>query len=156
MTHTDTQDTQGTPAEPMYMHHKAGWVEPLSALLACDCGDDLDEYIAAGYLVEVRPTITSAEREEYGDWIEVDKLCTRYISLDNGKHFCDADSVPAAAYELWERSVPAAAYDELWERIVSAMDDATREAVHADIAPCSNRNFLAEYLRRATDDLVIG
>ena len=33
----------------------------------------IDEYIDAGYLIEVRPTVTDAEKEEYGDWMDADK-----------------------------------------------------------------------------------
>lgn len=35
-----------------------------------------------------------------------------------------------------------------WETIVEGMDDEIREAVHADLAPCSEEEFLAEYKRR--------
>lgn len=33
----------------------------------------IDEYIRAGYLIEVRATATDEEREEYGDWMDADK-----------------------------------------------------------------------------------
>ena len=32
--------------------------------------------------------------------------------------------------------------------ITQYMDDDIREAVHADMAPCSSRDFLAEYIKR--------
>lgn len=44
----------------------------------------------------------------------------------------------------------------LWETVVSLMDDGIREAVADDMAPCSEEEFLKEYLARANDDLVVG
>lgn len=35
-----------------------------------------------------------------------------------------------------------------WDYIVSLMDDEIREAVHADMAPCTEEEFLAEYKKR--------
>lgn len=35
-----------------------------------------------------------------------------------------------------------------WNAIVELMDDEIREAVHADLAPCTEEEFLAEYKRR--------
>ena len=35
-----------------------------------------------------------------------------------------------------------------WDYIVSLMDDEIREAVHADLAPCCNSDFLEEYKKR--------
>ena len=35
-----------------------------------------------------------------------------------------------------------------WESIVNLMDDEIRESVHSDIAPCSERAFLYEYMTR--------
>ena len=36
------------------------------------------------------------------------------------------------------------------------MDDDTREAVHDELAPCSDVEFLTRYLELAPDDLIIG
>lgn len=70
---------------------------------------------------------------------------THYISLDNGHSFqTAAEAMP----EIRERN--------MWDTVVRYMDDETREAVAYDLAPCSNAEFLTEYLRRAADDLVIG
>ena len=44
----------------------------------------------------------------------------------------------------------------MWDAVVSMMDDDTREAVHADAAPCTELEFLVRYLELASDDLVIG
>ena len=35
-----------------------------------------------------------------------------------------------------------------WDYIVSLMDDEIREAVHADMAPCTEDEFLDEYKKR--------
>ena len=43
-----------------------------------------------------------------------------------------------------------------WGAIVQMMDDEIREQVANAIAPCTNEEFLAEYLRRASEDLIIG
>lgn len=43
-----------------------------------------------------------------------------------------------------------------WDEIVSKMDDNTRELVHAAYAPCSNKEFLRNYLLLADDDIYIG
>ena len=42
------------------------------------------------------------------------------------------------------------------DTIAHYMDDDTREAAHRELAPCTNAEFLAAYLARATDDLIIG
>lgn len=63
------------------------------------------------------------------------------ISINNDRSYC----TPAEA-------IAAVGMDE----IASWMHDETREAVHADLAPCTEEEFLAEYLRRAPYDLIIG
>ena len=40
--------------------------------------------------------------------------------------------------------------------IFNVMDDDLREAVHFDLAPCSESEFLAEYLLRSDADLIVG
>ena len=40
--------------------------------------------------------------------------------------------------------------------IAMMMDDEIREQVANDIAPCTDEEFVAEYLRRAEEDLIIG
>ena len=35
-----------------------------------------------------------------------------------------------------------------WEVIASYMDDEIREKLHFDLAPCSNEEFLQEYLKK--------
>lgn len=67
------------------------------------------------------------------------------ISLDNGRTWMTAEE---AMDEINERN--------LWDVIVNMMDDDIREAVNADLAPCTDEEFLADYLRRSDDGLVIG
>lgn len=71
----------------------------------------------------------------------MDKL----ISLDNGRTYLTADE-----------AMPEIMDYNLWDAVVMMMDDEIREAVHYSLAPCTEQEFLAEYLRRADNDLVIG
>ena len=69
----------------------------------------------------------------------------KQISLDNGRTYTTAaEAMP----EITERN--------LWDAVVNLMDDDTREAVHAELAPCTEAEFLARYLEIAANDLVIG
>lgn len=43
-----------------------------------------------------------------------------------------------------------------FESISAVMDDELRESIHFDLAPCSEAEFLAEYLRRSDADLIVG
>lgn len=67
------------------------------------------------------------------------------ISLDNGRTWMTAEEAMA---EINERN--------MWDVVVDMMDDDIREAVHDDLAPCTEEEFLSEYLRRADEGLVIG
>lgn len=67
------------------------------------------------------------------------------ISLDNGRTWMTAAE---AMEEINERN--------LWDMIVEMMDDEIREAVHDDLAPCTDEEFLSEYLRRADEGMMIG
>lgn len=71
----------------------------------------------------------------------MDKL----ISLDNGRTYLTANE---AINEIMERN--------LWDAVTIMMDDELREALHDRLAPCTEHQFLAEYLRLADCDLVIG
>lgn len=67
------------------------------------------------------------------------------VSIDNGRNYLDAaEAIP----QIMERN--------LWQALVNVMDDSTREEVAAELAPCSNEQFLARYLELAANDLVIG
>ena len=67
------------------------------------------------------------------------------ISLDNGHTYITA-----------REAMPEIAANNLWDTIANLMDDDTREAVHSEIAPCTEVEFLAAYLDRATGDLIVG
>ena len=67
------------------------------------------------------------------------------ISLDNGHTYMTA-----------QEAMPEITDNNLWDAVTQAMDDDTREAVHNEIAPCTEAEFLAAYLERADDDLIIG
>lgn len=72
------------------------------------------------------------------------------FSMDNGHKFYEADMIE----EMDEDE--ANDVDRLWGAIVGMMEDDIRESVHEDLAPCTNLEFLAEYLRRARHNLVVG
>lgn len=64
------------------------------------------------------------------------------INLNNG---LGKDSTPEEALEQYSI-----------DTLALYMDDDTRESVHNDLAPCSDLEFLIEYLKRASHDLIIG
>ena len=65
----------------------------------------------------------------------------KQISIDNGLTYV----------------TPEEAIDGMrWDVIAHYMEDEAREAVHADLAPCSNLEFLTRYLEIADHDLIIG
>ncbi len=74
----------------------------------------------------------------------------KMISLDNGASFMTA----AEAMQEIERNKQEYGID-LWDAIVSAMDDEIREKVHAEM-PETELEFLQMYLKEANDDLIIG
>ena len=77
------------------------------------------------------------EISEYG----VYNTTPAQISIDNG-----------ATY-----TTPSMALEEVsLDTMANYMDDSTREAVHAELAPCSDIEFLKRYLEIAPDDLIIG
>lgn len=69
----------------------------------------------------------------------------KHISLDNGRTYMTA-----------HESIGQILAENLWDTVAQYMDDDTREEVHAYFAPCTEEEFLTEYLRRAPEDLVIG
>ena len=65
----------------------------------------------------------------------------KLISIDNGiTHTTPDEAIKAVGMDT----------------IVNYMDDDTREAVHNELAPCSEIEFLSRYLDLAKDDLIIG
>ena len=67
------------------------------------------------------------------------------ISLDNGNTWMSASE---AMDEIRERG--------LWEAVVNMMDDEIRNSVCDAIAPCTDDEFLGEYLACSAEGLVIG
>lgn len=65
----------------------------------------------------------------------------KQISINNG-----------ASYTTIEEAIATVGMDT----IAMMMDDEIREQVANDIAPCTDEEFVAEYLRRANEDLIIG
>lgn len=74
------------------------------------------------------------------------------LSLDNGRTFMTRDDIEAEGLDSILAAHPAIA----WSVIVNAMDDDTREAVSAELAPCSEEEFLLRYLELAPANLIIG
>lgn len=74
------------------------------------------------------------------------------LSLDNGRTFMTRDDIEVEGLDAILAAHPAIT----WSVIVNAMDDETREAVAAELAPCSEEEFLLRYLELAPADLVIG
>lgn len=72
----------------------------------------------------------------------------KYLNLDNGNPYKDWDEEDII--EHWDE------IELLWDVLVQAMDDETREEVHAELAPCTEQEFLIEYLKRSPYDLIIG
>lgn len=67
------------------------------------------------------------------------------ISLDNGHSFMTAvEAMP----EILERN--------RWNVVINYMDRALEEDLNAEMAPCTELEFLTAYLARAEQDLVIG
>lgn len=67
------------------------------------------------------------------------------VSIDNGRNYMDATE-----------AIPQIVEHNLWDALVNVMDDSIREDVAAELAPCTNEQFLTRYLELAEDDLVIG
>lgn len=63
------------------------------------------------------------------------------ISINNG-----------ASYTTIEDAIATVGMDT----IAMIMDDEIREQVANNIAPCTDEEFVAEYLSRANEDLIIG
>ena len=63
------------------------------------------------------------------------------ISIDNGASFVTAaEAVQGAS----------------WDAITALMDVDTMEKVNAELAPCTEEEFLSRYLEIAQEDLIIG
>ena len=76
----------------------------------------------------------------------------KMVSIDNGNTYYDsANDLREAVKDegCWE-------WDVLWKTLADYMDDETREAVHIELAPCTDEEFLDRYLELAPCDLIIG
>jgi len=84
--------------------------------------------------------------DSWNSIIEEDKIMTtKRISLDNGNTFLTAgEAIP----EILSRN--------LWDDVVNMMDDGARETVSAELAPCTEEEFLTRYLEIAPENLIIG
>ena len=69
----------------------------------------------------------------------------KQVSINNGTTYMTA-----------EEAMPEIMARGLWNALVNVMDDDTREEVAAELAPCSEEEFLVRYLALASADLVIG
>ena len=115
--------------------------------------EDVNELVTAAGLGE---EWTNADGDVFEDVIAkaADVLNVRIfpaqVSIDNGEHWYTVYDVSDIMPEIEERG--------LWQALVNAMDDDTRETVHALLAPCEDAEFLEEYLYRAPVgmDLCIG
>lgn len=72
-------------------------------------------------------------------------IMEKLVSINNGKTF---ETAAEAMPEIMARG--------LWDTLVNVMDDDTREEVAAELAPCTEKEFLERYLALAPADLVIG
>ena len=70
---------------------------------------------------------------------------SRLISLDNG-----------LSYQTATEAMPDIIRQDLWNIVINHMDDSTREAVHHELAPCTELEFLQRYLEIASHNLTIG
>ena len=69
----------------------------------------------------------------------------KYISINNGNTYSTAREIIDEILE-----------NNLWNAVVEMMDDETRETVAAELAPCTEEEFLNRYLEIAPADLIIG
>lgn len=72
----------------------------------------------------------------------------KYLNIANGNPNYDWNANDIE--EHWNEIEP------LWDMLVQFMDDETRENVHLEFAPCTEQEFLIEYLKRAPHDLIVG
>lgn len=71
------------------------------------------------------------------------------LSIDNGCTFVQVYELPDEGDFFPQCGVS-------WDAVVAIMDDDIREEVHRDLTPCTELEFLKEYLKRAKEDLIVG
>lgn len=91
-----------------------------------------------------------------GRWDYPDRV-KRFLDLTDrhiiGEAFCasyDAGDIHALIDEIDAYAAGIGMVDQ-WNAIASYMTDEIREDVHADLAPCTDEEFLREYLNRDPD-----
>lgn len=62
----------------------------------------------------------------------------------------DIEDITAMTSEELEEKIGA-----YWDQVLEVMDSDIRESVHYDLAPCSMRDFIIEYLSRANEELYL-
>lgn len=80
----------------------------------------------------------------------------KQISLDNGNAFISVDEVGIKRNAIKEAFVIWKDISVAWEEIAMFMDKDVAEIVHYELAPCTELQFLEEYLRIAKEDLIVG
>ena len=119
------------------------YTEELRAICA-KYGQDFDA-IRFGESLTFPAVELAEEAEEGGTEQDTSTHEPKEISLNNGLTFAGAhDAMP----EILRR--------DLWDTLVNLMDDDTRERVHAELAPCTEEEFLTRYLELAEENLVLG
>ena len=88
------------------------------------------------------------ETNEITEIVPVSVDEARCLNLDYGA--CYGDITVDEIESRWDEIEPH------WDELVQAMDDKVRELVHNWYAPCSDQEFLIQYLHYADTDLVIG
>lgn len=68
------------------------------------------------------------------------------ISLNNGNSFLTIEQLEQQKEEILLK----------WDTIINFMNDEIREQVHAELAPCTELEFLKRYLELANEDIIIG
>ena len=72
----------------------------------------------------------------------------RYLNISNGD--------PNQDWSIDELEEHWTEIEPLWDTLVQFMDDETCENVNLEFAPCTEQEFLIEYLKRAPYDLIVG
>lgn len=145
-------------------------IEPCTAICAADAGDEskrqealyvankyngeLFEYIVFGYDMPETEEAFLEMCDDASAWeSNCETLKTALYSQKKGQTTMKQISVDnGTSYTTPAEALKAVSIDTMAEY----MDDNTREAVHNELAPCSDIEFLTRYLELAPDDLIIG
>lgn len=145
-------------------------IEPCTAICAADAGDEskrqealcvtnecngeLFEYVVFGYDMPETEEAFLEMCDDASAWeSNCETLKTALYSQKKGQTTMKQISVDnGTSYTTPAEALKAVSIDTMAEY----MDDNTREAVHNELAPCSDIEFLTRYLELAPDDLIIG